>query len=75
VEKLWIGRIINKIHKNTNEQQLFMRKENVNVRREGKPSASRAEELYCNETSQSGQSIHSPDHQLRCMPKIIGVKE
>jgi len=51
-----------------------MEKEDGNVRREGKPSACRAEEVYCNETSQSGQSIHSPDHQVRCMPKIIGVK-
>jgi hypothetical protein len=57
----WIGRIINKI-KNTNEQELFMEKNNGKVRRERKPSASRAEEGYCSETSQSGQSSHSPKH-------------
>jgi hypothetical protein len=35
------------------------------VRREGKTSVSGAEEIYCNETSQSGQSTHSPAHQVR----------
>jgi hypothetical protein len=43
VEKRWIGRIINKIHKNTNEQQLFVDKLMVSSGGKGKPSASGAE--------------------------------
>ena len=52
-----------------------MEEKNYKVRREEKPGASRAEEGYSNETSQSGQYIHIPDHQVRSMPKIIGVKQ
>ena len=34
----------------------------------------RTEEGYCEETSQKGQSNHSPDHQIRSITKIIGIK-
>jgi len=58
--------------KKRNENELLVEEKNVKVRRETKP---RNEEGYCNETSQSGQSTYSPDHQLRSWNKIIGVKQ
>jgi hypothetical protein len=45
--------------KNTNEQQLFLETKKRKTRNNGKLSTPRAEEVHCNEATQSRPSTHS----------------
>ena len=51
--------------KNTNEQQLFLKNRNGNISINGKVITPRAEEGYCNETTESGPLTHSQSHQAQ----------
>ena len=61
--------------KNTYEQQLFLETRNGNIRRSRKPSTPKAEEGYCNETTQSGPLIHSQSHQPQNTVENTEVKQ
>jgi hypothetical protein len=50
---------------NTNEQRLFLKIRNGNIRSTGKQSTPKAEEGYCNEATQSRPLTHSQSHQAQ----------
>jgi hypothetical protein len=56
--------------KNTNEQQLFLKIRNGNIRSTeqqctGQQCTPKAEEVYCNEATQSGSFTHRQSHQAQ----------
>ena len=61
--------------KNTKEQQLFLKTRNGNIRSNGKQITHRAEEGYCNETTQSGPLTHSQSHQAQNSAEYTEVKQ
>jgi hypothetical protein len=61
--------------KNTNEQQLFSENKKGKIGSNGKPSAPRAKEGYCNDATQSGPSTHSQSHQTHNISKNTAVKQ
>jgi hypothetical protein len=48
-----------------NEQQLFLKTTNGNIRSTGQQRTTKAEEGYCNEANQSGPLTHSQIHQAQ----------
>jgi len=61
--------------KSTKEQQLFLKIRNGSIRSNGKQSTLKAEEGYCNETTQSEPLTHSQSHQAQNTGKHTGVKQ
>ena len=61
--------------KNTNEEQLFLKTGNGNIRSSGKPSTPKVEEGYCNEATQSGPLTHSQSHQAQNTLEHTEVKK
>ena len=56
---------IHQNQKKTNEQQLFLKTRNGNIRSTGQQCTPKAEEGYCNEATQSGPLTHSQSHQAQ----------
>jgi hypothetical protein len=65
----------NKNPKNANEQQLFLKTRNGNIRSTGQQCTSKAEEGYCNEATQSGPLTHSQSHQAQNTTEHTEVKQ
>jgi len=60
--------------KNTNEQQLFLDTRKGDIRSSRKPSTPKAEEGYCNESTQGGPLTHSQSHQTQNTVEHTEVK-
>jgi len=60
--------------KSTNEMQLFLKTRNGNIRSTGQQCSPKAEEVYCNEATQSRPFIHSQSHQAKNMAEHTKVK-
>jgi hypothetical protein len=50
---------------NTIEQQPFLKNRNGNIRSTGKQGTPKAEEVYCNEATQSRPLTHGQSHQAQ----------
>jgi hypothetical protein len=61
--------------KNTNEQQLFLKTKNGNIRSTGQQCTPKAEECYCNEATQNGPIIHSQSHKTQNAAEYTEVKK